>query len=79
MHRTQIMLEQEQHKVLTEMAQSQNRSLSDLIREMLDDQLELNRQRRLADAAQALLADYETDPELTAFTAIDGDIFHAEG
>jgi predicted DNA-binding ribbon-helix-helix protein len=79
MHRTQIMLEQEQHKALTEMAHSQNRSLSDLIREMLSDQLELDRQRQLADAAQALLADYETDPDLTAFTALDGDSFHAEG
>jgi hypothetical protein len=26
---------------------------------------------RLAAAAQALLADYESDPELTAFTALD--------
>ena len=79
MHRTQIMLEKEQHRALTDLARSQNRSLSDLIREMLDNQLELNRQRRLADAAQALLSDYETDPELTAFTEIDGDSFHAEG
>jgi predicted transcriptional regulator len=79
MQRTQIMLESEQHKALTELARSQNRSLSDLIREMLNDQLELNRQQELAHAAQALLSDYETDPELTSFTAIDGDSFHAEG
>lgn len=32
---------------------------------------------QLAAAAQALLADYETDPELTAFTALDGEDFHA--
>ena len=31
----------------------------------------------LAAAAQALLADYETDAELTAFTALDGQDFHA--
>ena len=79
MQRTQIMLEPEQHKILTELAHSQNRSLSDLIREMLGRQLELNRQQELSRAAQALLPDYESDPELTAFTAIDGDSFHAEG
>jgi hypothetical protein len=32
---------------------------------------------RLAQAALALLADYETDAELTAFTALDGEPFHA--
>ena len=32
---------------------------------------------RLAAAAQSLLADYETDDELTAFTALDGEDFHA--
>ncbi len=79
MQRTQIMLEPEQHKALTELARNQNRSLSDLIREMLRDQLERSRQKELARAAQALLPDYESDPELTAFTAIDGDSFHAEG
>jgi hypothetical protein len=31
----------------------------------------------LAVAAQALLADYETDSELVAFTALDGEAFHA--
>ena len=32
---------------------------------------------QLAAAAQALLADYESDSELTAFTALDGEDFHA--
>lgn len=34
-------------------------------------------QSKMAAAAQALLADYETDPELTAFTTLDGEDFHA--
>lgn len=33
--------------------------------------------KKLATAAQALLADYETDDELTGFTALDGEDFHA--
>ena len=32
---------------------------------------------RLARAAEALLADYSNDRELTAFTALDGEAFHA--
>ena len=33
--------------------------------------------RRLARAAQALLADYASDAELTAFTVLDSEPFHA--
>jgi hypothetical protein len=36
-----------------------------------------SQREQLAAAAQALLADYETDDELTAFTALDGEDFHA--
>jgi len=32
---------------------------------------------RLARAAEALLGDYSNDRELTAFTALDGEAFHA--
>lgn len=34
-------------------------------------------QSNLAQAARALLTDYQTDSELTIFTAIDSDDFHA--
>ena len=77
MYRTQILLEPEQHKILTEIARQENRSLSDLIREMVDHQIARRNQMALAAAAEALLVDYQTDPELTAFQALDGDDFHA--
>lgn len=32
---------------------------------------------QLAKAAKALLSDYETDEELTSFTSLDGEDFHA--
>jgi len=37
------------------------------------------RRRQLAKAAEALLPDYMEDTELTAFTALDGEDFYAEG
>jgi hypothetical protein len=46
---------------------------------MLRLQLEERRQRSLATAAQALLADYRDDPELAAFTALDAEDVHAQG
>jgi hypothetical protein len=37
------------------------------------------RKRVLSQAADVLLHDYETDGELTSFTALDGEDFHAQG
>jgi hypothetical protein len=48
-----------------------------VIHEMVDKQIAERQQVALAPAAQALLPDYQADPELTAFRALDGDDFHA--
>lgn len=77
MVRTQILLEPEQHEILKEMARREKRSISEIVREMLDKQFKEQQRRRLFLAAQELLADYQVDPELTAFTALDGEDFHA--
>jgi len=77
MYRTQILLEPEQHKTLTEIAHQEKRSLSDVVREMVDKQIAERKRMALTAAAQALLADYQTDSELTVFQSLDGDDFHA--
>lgn len=71
--RTQVLLEPEQHDKLEEIARREHRSLSDVVREMLDAQLAERRRRDMAFAAQALLADYVSDEDLTAFTALDAE------
>ena len=77
MERVQILLDSEQKRTLTKIAKREQQSFSELVRKMLDAQIEQHRKAQLASAARALLADYETDEELTAFTAIDGEDFHA--
>lgn len=77
MERTQIMLEPEQKQILKKIADREERTFSDLVREMLDEQIARHQKSRLSAAAQALLNDYTTDEELTVFTALDGDDFHA--
>jgi len=77
MHRTQILLEPEQHKTLTEIARQEKRSLSDVIRQMVNNQITERKRMALTAAAQSLLTDYQTDSELTAFHSLDGDDFHA--
>jgi hypothetical protein len=53
----------------------------DLIREDLQQAEQpiawTEKKRRLAEAAEALLPDYTTGGELTAFTALDGEDFYA--
>lgn len=77
MERTQIMLEEEQKQILKKISEKENRSFSELVREMLDKQIEQHQKSKLAAAAQALLHDYETDEDLLAFAALDGEDFHA--
>ena len=79
MQRTQISLEPEQHRALAEIARREHRSLAEVIRQMIDLSLRERQQRELEQAARALLDDYQSDPELTAFTALDGEDFHAQG
>jgi predicted DNA-binding protein len=78
MLRTQILLEPEQHQALEEIARHEKRSLSDVVREMVDKQIAERKRLALVAAAQALLPDYQSDLDLTAFTALDGDDFHAQ-
>lgn len=77
MHRTQILLEPEQYKMLSEIAHREKRSLSDLIREMVDKQIAARQRQALENAAHALLSDYRNDPELTSFQTLNGDDFSA--
>jgi len=77
MHRTQILLDPEQHKTLVEIARQEKRSLSDVVRKMVDKQIAERKRMALTAAARALLEDYRTDSELTAFQSLDKDDFHA--
>lgn len=71
--RTQILLEPAQRRKLTRIAHLEKRSLSDVVREMIDTQLAAHKRQEIVAAAQALLPDYQADKELTAFTALDGE------
>lgn len=79
MVRTQIILEETQHQTLVQIARQQRRSLSDLVRAWLDEQLRLHEQRQMSQAAELLRQDYLVDDELTAFTALDGEAVHEAG
>ena len=78
MVRTQIILREAQRRALERLAQKQSSSVSEIVRNMIDAQLRVENERLLREAAESLRDDYLNDPELTAFSAIEGDPFHEE-
>jgi hypothetical protein len=79
LQRTQILLEKSQHQILTLIAEEEKRSISEIVREMIERELRFRQRRQMLLAARELQADYTTNPELTEFTALDTDDFLFEG
>lgn len=75
LYRTQVLLEKNQHEILTQIAKEESRSLSEIVREMIERELRYRQRRQMMLAARELQADYNADPELTVFTALDSDDF----
>jgi hypothetical protein len=75
LYRTQVLLEKSQHEILSQIAKEESRSLSEIVREMIDRELRYRQRRQMMLAARELQADYNTDPELTAFTLLDSEEF----
>ncbi|NTW12277.1 MAG: hypothetical protein HGA30_03090 [Anaerolineales bacterium] len=75
LQRTQILLEKSQHQILTLIAEEEKRSISEIVREMIERELRFRQRRQMLLAARELQADYTTNPDLTEFTALDADDF----
>lgn len=73
--RAQILLEKSQHETLTQIAQEESRSLSEIVREMIDRELRYRQRRQMMLAARELQEDYSTNPALNEFNALDSDDF----
>jgi len=73
--RAQILLEKSQHETLTQIARQESRSLSEIVREMIDRELRYRQRRQMMLAARELQADYSTDPDLNEFNVLDSDDF----
>jgi hypothetical protein len=77
MYRAQIILEEEQHTALAEIARQEGRSISEIVREMVRAGLLARQCQQIRRAVRELQPDYRTDADLTAFTTLDGEDFHA--
>lgn len=78
LQRAQILLKKSQHDILTEIARQENRSLSEIVRELLEQALTARQRRQMSLAAHELQAEYRTNPALAEFTALDTEDFFFE-
>ncbi len=74
-YKAQILLEKSQLEALTQIAEEESRSLSEVVREMIDRELRYRQRRQMILAAREFLTDYSTDPALIGFTILDSDKF----
>lgn len=77
LQRTQILLDPEQHKQLALIARREKKSVSKVLREMISREIQIRKREQLAKAARMAFQDYSEDTDLTAFTSLDGEEFHA--
>ena len=75
LQKAQILLGKSQHDMLTIIADEESRSISEIVREMIDRELRYRQRRQMLLAARELQADYLTNSVLTEFTNIDSDDF----
>jgi hypothetical protein len=75
LYRARILLEKSQHETLTQIAQEESRSLSEVVREMIDRQLRYRLRRQMMLAARERQADSSINPHLSEFDVLDGDDF----
>lgn len=73
--RIQFLIPESQKEFLDAVAESEGLSFSALVREIFDEYQQRMAEKELEEAARSLYSEYETNEELTAFTAIDGDDF----
>lgn len=71
-YRVQILLARRQHERLAQIAREEGKSLSEVARELIRFALRERQRRQMERAAQVLLDEYRSNPDLTAFTTLDG-------
>lgn len=75
LYRAQILLEKSQHEILSQIAQEESRSLSEIVREMINRELRYRQRRQMMLAARELQSDYTTNPDLNESNVLDGEDF----
>lgn len=71
--RTQVLLEPDQAKALADIAETEGKSLSSLLREWIDLALKQRRQQEMARAAESMKDTYTIDGEIFGYSTFHTD------
>ncbi len=77
LQRVQILLGAEQQSYLVRVSKKRGKSVSALVRELVNEKMHGAKEGRLRKAASELRAIYETNTELTEFTDLDSQDWYA--
>jgi hypothetical protein len=75
MERIQILLEPIERQALKQLADEANTSMSNIVRGLLRERVKEHRRAKLRQAALLMADEYRSDPDLTAFSALEGEEF----
>lgn len=73
MKRIQILLEPIGRQALKQLADEANTSMSNIVCELLRERVKQHRRAKLRQAAQLMADEYRSNPDLAAFSALNGD------
>ena len=73
--RLNVVMSESEIERLSAAAEHSGMSMSAFVRLAVERESNRNQELALEEAAEQLASVYESDPELTAFTALDGDAF----
>lgn len=73
MDQVEILVSQAERIALEQMAQEVNVSVSDIVRDMIRERVMQQQRAGMRSAAGRMSSAYQSDPELTAFIALDSE------
>jgi hypothetical protein len=79
LYRTQVLLEPQQYRELTSLAEGEGISLSALLRRIVAQGLAINRQQQMAHAAEEMMDLYYSDGGMVGYVSLDGEDFPRGG
>ena len=77
LRRLQILLDEDQEKYLARVSKKSGKSVSALLRELVREKMRAAKEARLRITARELRATYSADDDLTTFTDLDAEDWHA--
>ena len=79
MIRRQVVIEESQNRAVVQLARERGVGVSELIRDLIEREIDRSRSRQIERSAEALRDAYLADPDLQDFSVLDTEGLHEKG